>query len=192
MVGSKERNLFKENVVLFGEQMDPLSTVTRVLTAILAPITDAYICRLFSSELLQGGGVGPSFLDEAKVLSLFDLEAGDESLIVGHQLAMDLGLLTNCRLQGSDVLRERSDMLFVLLDEWSDGVTTEELCETVIGHISRINIVRVGCLQNPILQWLVQNLVDLGLFRGQKRLIRTELFLVVFELAAEALDDLLE
>ena len=58
-------------------------------------------------------------------------------------------------------------MLFVLLDEWSDGVTTEELCETVIGRIGWVNIVRVGCLQQTtILQWLVQNLVDLGLFRG--------------------------
>ena len=42
------------------------------------------------------------------------------------------------------------------------------------------------------MQWLVQNLIDLGLLRSQKRLIRTELFLVVFELATQALDDLLE
>ena len=83
-------------------------------------------------------------------------------------------------------------MLFVLLDEWSDCVTTEKLCETVIRRIGWVNIVRVRCLQRSILQWLVQNLIDLGLFRSQKRLIRTELFLVVFELAAEALDDLLE
>ena len=84
-------------------------------------------------------------------------------------------------------------MLFVLLDEWSDGVTPEELCETVIGRIGRVNIVRVRCLQRTtILQWLVQNLIDLGLLRSQKRLIRTELFLIVFELAAEAFDDLLE
>ena len=83
-------------------------------------------------------------------------------------------------------------MLFVLLDEWSDCVTTEELCETVIGSIGWVNIVRVRCLQRSILQWLVQNLIDLGLLRSQKRLIRTELFLVVFELATEALDDLLE
>ena len=83
-------------------------------------------------------------------------------------------------------------MLFVLLDEWSDCVTTEKLCETVIRRIGWVNIVRVRCLQRSILQWLVQNLIDLGLFRSQKRLIRTELFLVVFELAAETFDDLLE
>ena len=83
-------------------------------------------------------------------------------------------------------------MLFVLLDEWSDCVTTEELCETVIRRIDWVNIVRVGCLQRSILQWLVQNLIDLGLLRSQKRLIRTELFLVVFELAAKTLNDLLE
>ena len=83
-------------------------------------------------------------------------------------------------------------MLFVLLDERSDCVTTEELCETVIWRIGWVNIVRVRCLQRSILQWLVQNLIDLGLLRSQKRLIRTELFLVVFELAAETFDDLLE
>ena len=83
-------------------------------------------------------------------------------------------------------------MLFVLLDEWSDCVTTEELCETVIWRIGWVNIVRVRRLQWSILQWLVQNLIDLGLLRSQKRLIRTELFLVVFELAAETFDDLLE
>ena len=71
-------------------------------------------------------------------------------------------------------------------------MTTEELCETVIRRIGWVNIVRVRCLQRSILQWLVQNLIDLGLLCSQKRLIRTELFLVVFELAAEALDDLLE
>ena len=60
-------------------------------------------------------------------------------------------------------------MLFVLLDEWSDCVTTEKLCETVIRRIGWVNIVRVRCLQRTtILQWLVQNLVDLGLFCGQK------------------------
>ena len=83
-------------------------------------------------------------------------------------------------------------MLFVLLDEWSDCVTTEELCETVVRRIGWVNIVRVRCLQRSILQWLVQNLIDLGLLCSQKRLIRTELFLVVFELAAETFDDLLE
>ena len=83
-------------------------------------------------------------------------------------------------------------MLFVLLDEWSNCVTTEKLCETVIGCIGWVNIVRVRCLQRSILQWLVQNLINLGLFCSQERLIRTELFLVVFELAAETLDDLLE
>ena len=83
-------------------------------------------------------------------------------------------------------------MLFVLLDEWSDCVTTEELCETVIRCIGWVNIIRVRCLQWSILQWLVQNLIDLGLLRSQKRLIRTELFLIVFELAAKAFDDLLE
>ena len=84
MVGSKKRDLFKEDVILFGEQMDPLSTVTRVFTAILASVSiaDAYICGLFGSELLQGGSIGPSFLDEAKVLSLFDFETSDESLIL--------------------------------------------------------------------------------------------------------------
>ena len=72
-------------------------------------------------------------------------------------------------------------MILVLLDEWSDGVATEELCETVIGRIGRVNIVRVrGLQQDTILQWFVHNLVDLGLFRGQQRLIRAELFLVVF------------
>ena len=97
VVGSKKRDLFKEDVILFGEQMNPFSTVTRVFAAILASVSiaDAYICGLFGSELLEGGSVGPSFLDEAKVLSLFDLEAGDESLILGHQLAMDLTLLAN-------------------------------------------------------------------------------------------------
>ena len=83
-------------------------------------------------------------------------------------------------------------MLFVLLDEWSNCVTTEKLCETVIGCIGWVNIVRVRCLQRSILQWLVQNLINLGLFCSQERLIRTELFLVVFELATETLDDLLE
>ena len=84
VVGSKQRDLFKEDVILFSQQMNPLSTVTRVLTALFASvtITDSNICRLFSSELLQGGGIGPSFLDEAKVLSLFDFETGDESLIL--------------------------------------------------------------------------------------------------------------
>ena len=96
---------------------------------------------------------------------------------------MDLCLLADSCFKRPDILRESSDMILVLLDQRSDRVPTQQLCKAIICQRSRVFIcICSPCQDNFIIEWLVDDLVDLRLFIREQALILNKLGLVVFEL----------
>ena len=98
------------------------------------------------------------------MLSLLDLEVGHQFFILRHQFAMNLSLLPHSALQHLDLLSQRSYVIFILLYEGSDRMSTEQLCKAIICHFNTIShfiFVLSGGKSS------IDNVIDLRLLTGQ-------------------------
>ena len=98
------------------------------------------------------------------MLSLLDLEVGHQFFILRHEFAMNLGLLPHSVLQHLDLLSQRSYVVFILLYEGSDRVSTEQLRKAIICHFNTISHF-IFVLSGG--KCAVDDVIDLRLLTGQ-------------------------
>ena len=73
------------------------------------------------------------------MLSLLDLEVGHQFFIFRHKFAVNLSLLTYSVLQHLDLLSQCSYVVFILLYEGSDRVSTEQLSKAIVCQFDAVS-----------------------------------------------------
>lgn len=124
VVGAQKSHLLEQNVVLLSQQVDAFPCVLLAFSVQL----EWQIC----SQLLQVGHVDAGLFNESEIFALLYFETGNKFFVLSHELLVNLSLLANSSLQCLNVLRERCDVVFVLLYKWTNRVPAHKLSKAII------------------------------------------------------------